>query len=59
MGRGGCVAVSWGRWGGFYWRRGETWRLCLGWVALTVFFEDLDDVLHKLADGERAGKLRP
>lgn len=34
--------LSFGRWGGFYVHRGYSWRLCLGWVAITAFPADFD-----------------
>lgn len=36
-------SISIGRWGGFYWHRDYTARLCLGWVAFTFFPFDIDD----------------
>ena len=45
--RGGTLSLSWGRYGGFYWKKGYTIRLCLGWVAITYFPEDLDEILKK------------
>jgi hypothetical protein len=45
--RGGTLSISWGKYGGFYWRRGYTTRLCLGWIALTYFREDLDEILSR------------
>jgi hypothetical protein len=42
--RGGTLALSWGRYGGFYLHR---YRLCLGWVALTFLPIDLDEILHE------------
>lgn len=39
------VVLSWGRWGGFYVHSGAiTWRVCLGWVALTVCKFEIDDL---------------
>lgn len=43
--RGGALSLSWGKYGGFYFKRGYTTRLCLGWIAITYFPEDLDDIL--------------
>lgn len=40
----GTLALSWGRYGGFYVHR---YRICLGWVALTWLPLDLDDVLSE------------
>lgn len=39
------LALSFGKWGGFYILRGHTFRVCLGWVALTYFPEDIDVIL--------------
>jgi hypothetical protein len=56
-GRGGAFAVSWGKWGGFYWKRGYTTRLCLGWVALTYFPLDLDVLLRALSKAAPSSDL--
>ena len=53
---GGTFALSWGAWGGFYFRRNYSTRLCLGWVALTYFPRDLDFMLQGLADTAAAGR---
>jgi len=45
--RGGTITVSWGDWGGFYFSKGSTTRLCLGYVALTYFPYDIDDIIKK------------
>ena len=42
------IVLSVGRWGGVYLQRGYTWRVCLGWVALTFIPEDMDDLLNRL-----------
>jgi hypothetical protein len=39
------IIFSLGKWGGFYWHRNHTIRLCLGWVAITVMPTDIDDTL--------------
>jgi len=45
------IALSFGAWDGFYLERGEiSWRLCLGWIALTLLFEDLDVWLERYVD---------
>jgi len=41
----GTLALSWGAWGGFYVSRGNAWRICLGWLALTYLPFEIDDVL--------------
>lgn len=43
----GTIALSWGAWGGFYVHYDWTWRLCLGWVALTYIPQDLDVLLEQ------------
>jgi len=35
-----------GRYGGFYIRLGYSWRICLGWVALTLLPTDVDKLLR-------------
>lgn len=35
-------AISIGKYGGFYWSRAYTTRLCLGWVAFTLYPFDFD-----------------
>lgn len=44
------ICVSLGAYGGFYFSRGWSWRLCLGWLAVTVFPCDLDRVLDRLTE---------
>jgi len=39
----GTLALSWGRYGGFYITRG---RICLGWVALTHVTVEIDDLMR-------------
>jgi hypothetical protein len=41
-----------GSYGGFYWHRAYTYRLCLGWIAITFIPEDIDDVLSRLGGGD-------
>jgi len=45
--RGLGIIISIGRWGGCYkkWSSWGCFRLCLGWIALTVILRDGDDVL--------------
>lgn len=45
--RGGTISLSWGKYGGFYLKKGYTTRICLGWVAITYFPEDLDNILAR------------
>lgn len=42
------LALSIGKWGGFYLYAGYTLRLCLGWVAVTIIPDDIDDILGNL-----------
>ena len=37
--------ISLGKWGGVYWERGFSVRLCLGWIAFTLIPMDVDDIL--------------
>lgn len=45
----GTIAISWGRWSGFYRYRGFSWRICLGWVALTYVPVEIDDLMEAYA----------
>ena len=45
------IVVSFGRWGGLYFYRGYTIRLCLGFFAITVFPADIDELLDELLKG--------
>ena len=54
--KGGTIAVSWGGYGGFNYSRKYVTRLCLGWVAIYYFPEDLDESLVRYLDSEE-GKL--
>lgn len=42
----GSLCLSWGKWGGFYWHKGYSFRICLGWVAITWFPDEIDDLIH-------------
>jgi len=45
------IALSFGKYGGFYAHfSGAAWRVCLGWMALTVLFMDLDNWLEEWLD---------
>ena len=41
--------INIGKWGGFYADFSGSWRICLGWVAFTVMFSDIDDRLTEWA----------
>jgi hypothetical protein len=46
----GSLILSWGEYGGFYYRKGKaTTRLCLGRIAITYMPEDIDDVFKRLS----------
>ena len=45
--RRGTLAISWGKYGGFYWHSKYTKRLCLGWIAFTYIPLDIDDLLKQ------------
>jgi len=40
-----CFVISIGKYGGFYWHKGASLRLCLGWVAFTFLPVDGDVML--------------
>jgi hypothetical protein len=55
---GWTLSLSFGGWGGFYFHRDYTIRLCLGWIALTWIPQDLDDLLRNMGlDGLQAGSI--
>lgn len=39
------IMISVGKYAGFHFHRGWSWRLCLGWVAITVVPIDGDIIL--------------
>jgi hypothetical protein len=41
----GTLAISWGKYGGFYFKRGSMIRICLGWLAITYIPMEIDDLL--------------
>ena len=43
----GSITLSWGEYGGFYFNRGYSTRLCLGWIAITYFPDEIDDILQR------------
>lgn len=47
------LLISIGKWGGLYlYWHGFAPRLCLGWIAITLFFTDGDDILELAATSE-------
>lgn len=48
--KGMSICLSFGRFGGFYINRGYSTRICLGFMAITIFPEDIDDILDRLSD---------
>jgi hypothetical protein len=52
------ILISIGKWGGVYAHTSHdfSWRICLGWIAFTLFFFDGDEILKMAAEGARHGK---
>jgi len=50
------IMISLGKWGGLYFARGWSWRICLGWVAISVFPCDGDTIVDMAAHPDRYGK---
>lgn len=44
---GWSFVVSYGVYGGFYIHWRYTKRICLGWVAITVIPDDIDNILNQ------------
>jgi len=42
------LVLSFGNWGGVYVYVGYTWRICLGWMTLTMIPNDIDVILNAL-----------
>jgi len=42
------IMINVGSWGGFYTSGGGSFRICLGWIALTIFPFDMDNVLYDI-----------
>jgi hypothetical protein len=40
-----AIVISIGKWGNVYFYHGFGWRLCLGWIAITVLSVDGDVIL--------------
>lgn len=45
--KGFSLIVSFGEYGGFYFKTGYCVRVCLGWVAFTYFPQDIDDFFDR------------
>ena len=43
------ILFSIGKWGGIYAYHGFGWRLCLGWIAITILPVDGDVILDAAA----------
>lgn len=39
------IVISIGKWGGIYFSRAWSWRLCLGWIAISICPCDGDWIL--------------
>ncbi len=51
MNKGFSFQINGGKYGGFYFRPSKTSiRLCLGWIALTIFFFDVEPTLHEVIE---------
>jgi len=47
--KGLTLTLAFGKYGGFYaYAHSTNWRLCLGWVALTIYFVDLEQFISYL-----------
>jgi hypothetical protein len=44
--KGFSLMINVGQYGGFYFHYGYTKRICLGWIAFTIFPIDLDGVIR-------------
>lgn len=40
------IALSIGKWGGFYFYKGWSKRICFGFIALTFFPLDIDEIFN-------------
>lgn len=43
-------SITFGKWGGIYFLHDYTTRLCLGWIALTFYPFDMDDLHNRHRD---------
>jgi hypothetical protein len=50
------IIFSFGKFGGFYYFRGNTIRICIGWMAVTILFKDIDIQLLEILDNIRDSK---
>jgi len=49
------IMVTFGKFGGFYANFSTfAWRVCLGWMALTFVFADLDTVLWDMMQRDQS-----
>jgi len=46
--KGFSITISFGKYGGFYNFSGYGKRICLGWLAITYYPEDIDEILKRL-----------
>ena len=44
------ILISIGKWGGIYYHKGWMFRLCIGWIAITLIPKDGDDFLEEAID---------
>lgn len=52
------MSLDVGGYDGFYFRRSGTTRLCLGWVAITYYSPELDEIHEKLMQDIEEAKRR-
>ena len=45
-----AIMISIGKWGGVYGYFRWSWRVCLGWIAITIFPTDGDNLLALIAE---------
>lgn len=55
------VILSFGKWGGIYIYHGFSFRVCLGWIALTIIPVDVDELFRPipLASDAADGAAQP
>ncbi len=44
------LILSFGKWGGIYFVKGYTIRLCLGWIAFTYLPLEIDDFFGQIIE---------
>lgn len=44
------LILSIGKYGGFYIYTKQSFRVCIGWIAITILFEDIDLIITDYVD---------